>query len=205
MHTEAHPVDRRCQKTRKAIRNAFLRLLGEKEVSRIGVKELTEAADISRKTFYAHYQEPAAVLGEIEDEVVSRLEDALAHGRDVPVAGNAPAFFHSFTRLVQEEFPLFDRLLRLPGGTRLPAKATVLLKKRIRTEYAPPGPFDGGMLDRAVDFVAAGAMSVYLQWFGSDRETPIEEIVDTIGLLARDGVNRLLERKRLGVEGQATC
>ena len=215
------PDDRRCRKTRKAIRHAFLALLGEKDPLQIQVKELTDAADISRKTFYAHYQEPAAVLGEIEDEVVRQLEDSLPATGEDGLRADAGLFFRSLTLLLQDEYPIFERLLCRSGATRLPEKVAALLRRRIRSEFEPRMPVDAhavrqavsdmrvpalvpdaGVIERAVDFIAAGAMSVYLQWFGSGRKTPIDEVVGTIGLLARDGASRLLERVR---EGEATC
>ncbi len=217
MNRPATPDDRRCRKTRKAIRHALLALLGEKDAPQIQVKELTDAADISRKTFYAHYQEPAEVLGEIEDEVVLRLEASL----DSPVGSgthaDADVLFRSLTRLIQDDYPVFGRLLCRSGATRLPEKVTAMLRCRIRSEMlrrgqaaacgsvrsdagmrVPASMPDAGMLERAVDFISAGAMSVYLQWFGSDRMTPIDEVIATIGLLARDGAGRVLSCFRGG-------
>ena len=42
--------DRRVMKTKKAIRSAFARLLAEKDIDRITVKDIAEAADVNRKT-----------------------------------------------------------------------------------------------------------------------------------------------------------
>ena len=44
--------DRRVVKTKRAIRNALVQLLSEKELDQITVKELADRADINRKTFY---------------------------------------------------------------------------------------------------------------------------------------------------------
>ena len=47
----SNPADRRVQRTQKNIRNALSSLLSEKELSQITVKELSDKADINRKTF----------------------------------------------------------------------------------------------------------------------------------------------------------
>ncbi len=195
-------VDRRTLKTKKAIRMAFLALLGEKDVSRIGIKELTDVAEISRKTFYAHYAGPVGILDEIEDEVVSRLEDELAGSVSDKEAISVCTVFEKLTRLILEDFSLFERLLPSNSGTRLPEKIIAILKPRILANLSDTSRLDNGTLNRAADFVAAGAMSVYLQWFGSDRTTPIKDIADTIGILAMDGMNRLMEGTRLVVRGR---
>ena len=49
-------TDRRVSKTRNAITNTLLKLMEEKPLSEITVSELTELADVNRKTFYNHYE-----------------------------------------------------------------------------------------------------------------------------------------------------
>ena len=71
-------VYRNSNRTRKMIREAFAELVSEKQdITKITVKELVERADISKSTFYCHYQDVYAVTEEFEQEILSLLDDTL--------------------------------------------------------------------------------------------------------------------------------
>lgn len=58
-------------KTRKLIRDTFIEMLSEKkEISKISVSALAQRANISRATFYAHFDDIYGVVDEFEDELI---------------------------------------------------------------------------------------------------------------------------------------
>lgn len=67
--------DRRVRRTKKAIREALLRLMQDKHVAQVTTTELCMEADVNRSTFYAHYSAPEDVLAEIEEEFLQELSD----------------------------------------------------------------------------------------------------------------------------------
>lgn len=61
-------------KTRRLIKNTFIQMLSEKrEVSKISVSELVARADISRATFYAHFDDIYGVVEEFETELIDKF------------------------------------------------------------------------------------------------------------------------------------
>lgn len=69
-------MDLRIKKTRRAIQEAFLRLRAKKPLERITVKELAELAEISKATFYLHYQDIYDLSQQLQREAV---EQSLKH------------------------------------------------------------------------------------------------------------------------------
>lgn len=74
---ETQNGNRSVRKTKKAIRETFISLLEDKPIQAITVKEITDACDISRGTFYFHYQDVYALLEELESDIMAEINDAL--------------------------------------------------------------------------------------------------------------------------------
>ncbi len=87
--------DLRVRRTLKAIRNAFYELVIEKSYSDISITELTEKAEINRKTFYLHYSSLDDLVEEVQEEVVEKImEDIKLSAENLDVAGCVSVFYH---------------------------------------------------------------------------------------------------------------
>ena len=64
------------KKTKRLIKKVFAEMLSEKkELSRISVSELCKRADISRGTFYSHYDDIYGVAEDYENEMIDTFFD----------------------------------------------------------------------------------------------------------------------------------
>ena len=54
--------DKRVEKTKKAVRDAFLSLAGEKQYEDIQVQDIAALAEVGRSTFYKHFLDKDDVL-----------------------------------------------------------------------------------------------------------------------------------------------
>ena len=69
-------MDRRQQKSRDAIFQAFTSLLSKKKVNQITVGEIIEQANVGRATFYAHFETKDFLLKELCQELFEHIFDA---------------------------------------------------------------------------------------------------------------------------------
>ena len=72
------PLDRRTQRTRKAISDAFLGLLFSRRYSAIRTLDVIEAAGVGRSTFYEHFRNKDEVLVAVIEPLFTPLAAAAA-------------------------------------------------------------------------------------------------------------------------------
>src|ERR1700676_4664222 len=65
LHSDCERLDPRIRRTRQLLQDALRNLLEQKEFDKISVQDITEAATVNRVTFYAHYEDKFALLGEL--------------------------------------------------------------------------------------------------------------------------------------------
>lgn len=92
---ERSSTDLRVRRTLKSIRNAFYTLVMEKNYSDISITELTDLAEINRKTFYLHYASLDELADEVKDEIVRDILDKIQFdASNLDAAGCISQFYH---------------------------------------------------------------------------------------------------------------
>lgn len=84
-----------CKETLYAmvLKQSFLKLLKEKPVNRITVKEVCALAQFNRATFYAHYSNCFALMESIENELIDAFEKSLRYVNSFDVTALIEAIY----------------------------------------------------------------------------------------------------------------
>ena len=72
--------DRRVRKTRRLMTDALAKLLAEKPLSNITVREIADMADINRGTFYLHYKDVFDMVDKIQADLFEKFNAILPFG-----------------------------------------------------------------------------------------------------------------------------
>ena len=83
--------DRRVRRTRKRLQDALIHLLRQKLLAKIQIKEIVEEADVSRTTFYQHFETKEQLLMSLMDDLFEKIHSVVFHEReDGEVLGHPP-------------------------------------------------------------------------------------------------------------------
>lgn len=83
---KAQNLNNSSRKTRRLIKKVFAEMLSEKaELGKISVSELCKRADISRGSFYSHYDDIYSVAEDYENEIIDAFFDTarLANAKEI--------------------------------------------------------------------------------------------------------------------------
>lgn len=161
--------DRRCRKTKSAIKNALLTLLKEKNIGEISIKELADTADINRKTFYNHYTDLNDVFHELENEYVRRIFSLLENGQLSEYRKDPYLFFEKLSLSISSHIDFYRLLIASERITEIEKKSKKILKSLLEAIMPKPMNTDPAKYDFFINFITAGIISSYIEWLTDDN------------------------------------
>lgn len=189
---ETTHIDRRVVKTKRAIKEAFAKLLSHKDINDITISDIAAEANINRKTFYNYYGGIYEVVGEIEDDIV-RLIDKEVTGIGFQNSLQSPYLvFEKLTKVINTDTDFFGYLLGMNANVSLESKIADLLKSKFKLFVLQDVEISELRLNLMAEFIISGMVAVYRRWFNSDRSEPIETISKEMKLLAFEGIKGFL-------------
>ena len=172
-------MDKRPEKTKRGIINAFLLLRAKKPLEKITVKELAELAEINKATFYLHYHDIYELSESLERDVVQNCLWGIAHPEEIL------RDTRRFIRELSEAFAANEQLIKiLFEGTRSSSFISLFeeeLRKVIKSVYPDYQPtLESQMM---TSYLIYGGYYTYFKYC----DTGIKPVMDIIGRLS-DGV-----------------
>ena len=192
MTAEKHSTDRRVIRTKRAIKNSFARLLTEKDINDITISDIAAVADINRKTFYNYYSGVHEVIDEIENDIISHVDEALTEIDFKDNMSSPYLIFEKLTAVINTDMDFFGYLLSMNSNVSLTSKIVELLTVKVKAILQQYLVIEENKLDLMLEFMITGMVSVYKKWFNSDRSEPVEEISRQMNILTFKGLNGFL-------------
>ena len=192
MTSQPKTIDRRVLRTKKNIRQAFLQLLSEKPLTQLTVKELSEQADINRKTFYMYYSNVEDILSELEDELVQKLVLVFEKELFEREPFDSYSFFENLNLAIQEDIDLYRTLNHADLLPHLILRAKNALIDVFFRKYNIPADSDNERYILYAEYAASGILSMYTKWFSSDSHMSLEELTKTAAEITLYGFQHLI-------------
>lgn len=188
-------MDRRVKKTKEKLKESLIILLKEKSINHITVKELTEKADVNRKTFYLHYKDIFDIIENIKKDLLSEFLEVVSCNHSYQEQINQPYYLISdifkFIDKNSEEVSIFIGIHANADFVFINEMKNILKDIFINLwrSIFPNG--DMKDFERFYSFIFYGFIGVAQEWIDSDKKEDMESITKSITKIILNGANSL--------------
>lgn len=189
---EEKKIDRRILKTKKAIRNAYTELLKSKNSNEITIKDISDVADISRKTFYYYYDGVWQIEDEIENELTKLLSKELENLDIELLLKNTQTLFQKITEIINTDLDFYGNLI--VNDKKLLSKFSLLLEEEFKKRLALSPKIKEETINIVSKYCIKGIIAIYQDWFISDRKIPLEQISNDLSKIMFEGLNAFAKK-----------
>ena len=184
-------------RSRKMIREAYMELLKEKDINKITVTDVIVKSDLNRTTFYAHYPDIIGVREEIENEIIEKMLEVLAHFRYTNFFGNPTPLLLEVSRFLESNKDFYALLIKANGSEKfLQRLKNIFAEHMLLDSDIPEILKDTKMVNLRICYFAGGIVNMYQEWFLGNLDCSLNDIALEVSKLLMLEANEL---KRIGM------
>lgn len=171
-------IDRRVRRTKKMLVQGLTKLMSEKKINKITVKELTDLVDVNRSTFYLYYKDIFDMIEQIENELLNDFSEAYDNlSKEALTYNNLLSFFTYLFEFIQSNAEICKVLLGPDGNYTFMEK----LKNAIKQSHPP---LNNELLKIKANylkpFIISGCIGVIQKWLEDDMEASPKDMATII-------------------------
>lgn len=174
-------------RSKRLIREAFAELIKEKQdISKITVTEIVKRADISKSTFYCHYEDIYAVAEEFGDEIINLVNKTL----DAYIKDNNPMDISTYSNQIintlKENETLYHKMLSSNMTYSFIEKLKEIFINKISANVKFKSISDDPKIRRVeINIIANAIIYCFVDYFKSEDRLGLKSL-DEISLIVED-------------------
>lgn len=186
-------MDRRIKYTKNIIKETFLTLLEEKEITKITVSEICKISDINRATFYRYYLDVYDLFDKIEEEFLEELKNApYMYNDEYSLSILATEFLQTFL----DNKKLVTLLFNKTNNIYILNDIVEVIYNKYKNKWLKDIPdLDENDIATAGIFAFNGSLGIINYWIERGFKESVEEIAKQIEELSYYGVRNFIYKK----------
>ena len=166
--------DLRFIKNENLIRETFYEMLSEMEYSKISIKELTQRAQINRKTFYLHYTSLDHLLATLQLEI---MEPTFKMIEETSFPDDAELIIRKSFEIMAALDSTDKLILSCKGNFPEKKSPSDLIRDQLFKKYdhiPKYGPFESSLI---ITYFSVCLGVIFRQWETKGQQIPLEEMI----------------------------
>lgn len=185
--------NRMVEKSKRAIKDALLDLMYTKDFERITVNELLIKANISRGTFYAHFNNLEDVRQQLVADLYAHADEIFGEFKASELAKDPRSAMLIAAEMMFQSRDPAKRVFKFINVYGLASELKAWLANFILEDQLMVEQFGG--MEKAMTyarFIAGGVMHAYNVWIQDDFPVSSEQLVDCLYDILMSGLNGIL-------------
>jgi AcrR family transcriptional regulator len=179
-------LDRRKKYTRMVLKDSMIKLLKDKQISEITVKEICELADVNRSTFYAHYLDLYDLLSKMEEEVLDDMKAYLYHFKKNE---ESIQMTEKILEYIVANKEITQILLHENADPNFQKRVVKIAQKYLMDSWALADKLDEGFSHYLSIFTIGGCLQMIKEWLEDDLGQSPKEMAYLISKFANNGLS----------------
>lgn len=183
-------LDRRKKYTHMVLKDSLIKILKEKKISSVTVKEICEQADINRSTFYSHYSDQYDLLNKIEEEMIEDMNKTLS-AYNLSEKEEALQMTEKVLEYLATNRDVCQTLLSENGDTYFQKRVMMITQQYTMKNWMADNTSDETMSEYISLLVISGSIHVIQSWLNNGMDKSPKEMAEMINNFANKGLSSL--------------
>ncbi|WP_102716392.1 TetR/AcrR family transcriptional regulator [Paenibacillus castaneae] len=173
-------VDRRILKSKEAIKKALIELMAEKNFDHITIQDISDRANLSRRTIYLHYEDKFDLLDKLIEEHIDELREICEPESGMDITTGSITWFQYFER----NYLFFSAMLASKGAPFFRSRFLTFVIEDVKNGWdMTEGKKRGISEEIIVQFIAPAYVGIVEWWFTNGMPYPPEVMEKQVGML----------------------
>ncbi|MGF9696935.1 MULTISPECIES: TetR/AcrR family transcriptional regulator [Paenibacillus] len=172
--------DRRVLRSQEAIKKALIQLMTEKDFDHITIQDISDQANVGRRTIYHHYMDKFDLLDKLIEEHIHELRALCESASELSFAEGNLIWFEYF----EKNYTFFSTLLTKKGAPVFRGHFLKFVMEELEGEVdVTKGINQGLSKELLLRFFAAAIVEIIEAWFTSELHEPTHVVAEQVGSL----------------------
>lgn len=189
---KSEKTDRRVKYTKMVLKESLTKLMQDKPISRITIKELCDNADINRATFYAHYNNQFDLLKKVEEEIIDDINSYLDSFSFEENNSYALEMMTKIFEYIKDNSEICRVLLGLNGNIEFQKEIMLIVQTRFVAEQKTRKSVDEKIVEYVFTFAATGSIGMIQKWLSEESDIPPSSMAELVTKLVNHGIKNFI-------------
>jgi AcrR family transcriptional regulator len=176
--------------TKQNLIDAFWSLYCVQRIEKITIKDITNKAGYNRGTFYEYFTDVYAVLEELENSLIPKLDEL----PPVSIASKSVGMpLDTFLELYKRNNQYYSVLLGDNGDPAFASKLKNAIKPNLINVFVDKPGINLVELDYIIEYTLSSMIGIMSYWFKQSDRLPSKELFELLSRLTEQGVMKQLQ------------